>query len=104
MLFRGGYKVESFLSSINRYVGGENGMPGIVSEGSYLTAYLGAGYWRAILRGETELLDDDEPLSNLRGVYLVNPDRTWDEIQAVELGVSILAHWEYKPGRGRAED
>jgi len=47
------------------------------------TMYVGAGYWRLapVWRGET-----------LHGVHLINPDRTPDEIAAVERGIAIVLH------------
>ncbi len=97
MLLRGSLKPESFLTRINRYVsGGEGSDAPKLNRHDYL-AYLGAGYWRAALWvGPSDRLRE-EPLSDLWGVTLVNPDRTFNEIQAVELGIAILASLEYRP-------
>jgi hypothetical protein len=91
-------KLEPFLSTIQRYVtGGEgHGVPKIDRDTGI--AYLGAGYWRAVVwaKASTRLADEPVMEVNVHGVTLVNPDRSWEEIQAVELGVSILAQLEYK--------
>lgn len=97
MILKGSRKWDSFLRSINRYVSGESkDTPNIQPIGNAQIAYLGGGYWRAILLQNpiTHLLED-EPLSDLYGIYLVNPDRSQAEIQAIERGVAILAGFEY---------
>lgn len=100
MIIRGIRKPEPFLATINRYVTGGEGsdIPGVEQDG---VAYLGAGYWRAILWVNSSNRLYDEPLSDLYGVTLVNPDRSYEEIQAVELGVAILAQLEYEPAHIR---
>lgn len=100
MLLRGSLKPEPFLEAIQRYVTGGEGRGTPKVDGATGTAYLGAGYWRAILwmNESSHLLD--EPLSDVYGATLVNPDRTFDEIQWVELGVAILASLHYRrPGK-----
>lgn len=92
-------KADAFLSTIHRYVtGGEGrGVPKI--DPSSGVAYLGSGYWRAVLWVTESAHLLDEPMSDVYGITLVNPDRSWQEIQAVELGVAILAQLEYKASR-----
>lgn len=101
MLLRGSYKWEPFLVLINRYVtGGEGqGTPKIDSASGI--AYLGAGYWRAVLWMNPTSRLYDEPASDLYGVTLENPDRNRDEIHAVELGIAVLTQVEYRPTKGR---
>lgn len=87
-------KPEPFLYLIGRYAtgGGVKDTPKVNPHDGL--AYIGAGYWRlALWSGPAERLD--APLQYLHGVTLVNPDRSWDEIQAVELGIAILTSQEY---------
>lgn len=100
MILRGALKPEPFLTIIQRYVtGGEGrGVPKVAADG---VAHLGAGYWRAVLWVNSTSRLYDEPISDLLGVTLVNPDRNHEEIQAVELGVAILAQLEYQPTHKR---
>lgn len=99
MILRGSWKPDRFLAMINRYVTGGEGSDVPKIDAPTGLAYLGAGYWRAVLWASPSSHLLDEPLSDLYGVSLVNPDRSWDETQAVELGVSILAQLEYKASR-----
>jgi len=95
MLIRGTLKWEAFLSRVQRYVTGGEGREIPEIDGPTGIAYLGAGYWRAVLWLNPTNRLFDEPASDIYGLTLENPDRTRDEIQAVELGVAILASLEY---------
>lgn len=101
MILRGSWKPDRFLYTIQRYVTGGEGSDVPRIDGETGIAYLGAGYWRAVLWVNPSNRLFDEPLSDLYGVTLVNPDRSVEETQAVELGVAILAQLEYKADRGR---
>ncbi len=49
--------------------------------------YIGAGYWRyKLVRDEVD---------DVKGLRLINPDRTAEEIEAVERGVAVLIRAEY---------
>jgi hypothetical protein len=98
MLLRGATKPESFLSLIHRYVTGGSGQ-GVPKDDGHGLFYLGGGYWRMLLWASPTSRLYDEPVSDLFGVTLVNPDRSFEEIQAVELGVAVLCQIEYKAPR-----
>jgi hypothetical protein len=95
MLLRGAFKWDSFLATVHRYVtGGEGrGVPKVDPADG--VAYLGAGYWRAVLWLDPSNRLYDEPPSDMTAITLINPDRSYEEIQAVELGVAVLARLEY---------
>lgn len=97
MILRGTYKWDAFLRTVNRYVAGRTEeVPKIQPTGAAQLAYLGGGYWRAVLLyNSTSHLLEYQPMTDLYGVYLVNPSRNQDEIQAVERGVAVLAGFEY---------
>lgn len=101
MILRGSKKPEAFLRTIHRYVTGGEGHDVPKVDPASGIAYLGAGYWRAVLWVNESSHLRDEPLSDLYGVSLVNPDRSWDETQAVEMGISVLAQLEYKTAHKR---
>jgi len=97
MILRGSYHVDVFIEMLDRTIRGRD--TGAVVDPAYLTReyldatgdhviYLGAGYWRAqpVWDGADQML----------GVRLINPDRTPDEIAAVERGLAILRHLDYR--------
>lgn len=94
MIVRGAMRHDAFLRTVGRYVtGGEAcDVPRVGADG---IAYLGAGYWRAVLWLNPECRLFDGPVSDLHGVTLMNPDYTREQTMLVEQLVALLARLEY---------
>ncbi len=88
MILKGSYRIDVFLRSICKCVS-LGGVAPASFENDDVT-YIGAGYWRC-----RQVVDETEEIIGLR---LINPDRTAEEIAAVERGVAILCHLDYQPG------
>jgi hypothetical protein len=96
VILRGSYKVEYFINAIEGCIGGgrhawtaEKLTPEAVDDQKGLI-YLAGGFWRA-----RPTWDED---GTMKGVRLVNPDRTFEEIRLVEQGIAILRHLEFEGG------
>lgn len=83
MILRGSYKPEVFLRLVAKHVCPTDPVASLGFDNVY---YLGAGYWRA-----TPTMDGTQ----LCGLRLINPDRTYDEIATVERAVCILGGFKY---------
>lgn len=81
------FKRVAFLSDISRHlVPGHDGAFKVDSTdpaSGHEFIYFGGGYWRGVFCSDGML-------------SLVNPDRTREEIAAVEAGVAVLMHCTYR--------
>lgn len=85
MILRGSQQELKFIEDINSRICGERRAVRLPRPDDDLV-YFGAGYWRGVL-----VLADD---GKVRGVRLINPDRTPAEINAVERGIAVLLFTE----------
>lgn len=92
MIKRSGFKPVSFLSAIACTIAAseharvdEESIPKAGAADHVI--YLASGYWRG------ELIFDDA--GNLDGIRLLDPDRSPEEIRAVERGIALLRRLDF---------
>ena len=98
MIINPSLRAESFISAIACTIGrdsharkdAEDVTEAAIEARGEGVIYLAGGYWRARPAWTAE--------GRIAGATLINPDRTPDEIAAVERGIAILCRFEYRRG------